>query len=71
MPSIEEVTLLTMREVEILKLVAAGKSNQEIADDLFISIHTTKRHASNIYTKLDVNGRQQAIHRAKQLGILE
>ena len=69
-PSLEEATRLTTRETEILELMAVGKSNQEIADDLVISIHTTKRHASNIYNKLTVNGRRQAIHKAKQLGIL-
>lgn len=68
--SMEEATLLTTRETEILQMIAAGKSNQEIADNLFISIHTSKRHASNIYSKLNVNGRRQAIFKAQELGIL-
>ncbi len=63
-------TLLTRREAEILQLMQYGRSNQEIADELVISIHTVKRHATNIYNKLEVNGRQAAIHRAKELNII-
>ncbi len=63
-------TLLTRREAEILQLMQVGRSNQEIADELVISIHTVKRHATNIYNKLAVNGRQSAIYHAKELNIL-
>ena len=69
-PSLATATLLTARETEILQLMAAGKSNQEISDELVISLYTAKRHASNIYNKLTVNGRRQAVHKAKELGIL-
>jgi LuxR family maltose regulon positive regulatory protein len=69
-PSLATATLLTARETEILQLIAAGKSNQEIADDLVISLYTAKRHASNIYNKLTVNSRRQAVHEARELGIL-
>ena len=51
---------LTSRESEILMLVAQGKSNQEIADELFITLKTVKTHVSNILAKLDVEDRTQA-----------
>ena len=69
-PSMATATLLTKRETEILCLMQDGLSNKEIALSLFISMHTAKRHASNIYSKLDVNGRQEAIFRAQELAIL-
>ncbi len=59
---------LSGREVEVLKLIETGLSNQEIATKLFISITTVKRHISNIYAKLDVKTRTQAIVRGKELG---
>jgi len=61
---------LTQRELEILKLLNAGQSNQEIAQALVISPLTVKRHASNIYTKLGVSGRLKAVTKAKAFGIL-
>lgn len=51
---------LTSRETEILMLIAQGKSNQEIADELFITLKTVKTHVSNILAKLDVEDRTQA-----------
>lgn len=51
---------LTAREVEVLRLVAAGKSNHEIAAELFLSEKTVARHLSNIFTKLDVTSRPAA-----------
>jgi len=48
---------LTSREVEILRLLAAGKSNSEMAEDLFVSVRTVERHVSNIYAKIGVCGR--------------
>jgi ATP/maltotriose-dependent transcriptional regulator MalT len=62
---------LTMRELEILKLIEAGNSNQEIADGLVISIPTVKRHISNIYGKLGVESRTQAIAIGKELKLFE
>ena len=61
---------LTNREIEILLILPKGLSNQEIAERLFISPETVKRHLYNIYQKFDVKNRQQAIARAKSLGIL-
>ncbi|MBS4172355.1 response regulator transcription factor [Bacillus sp. FJAT-49736] len=52
---------LTNRELEILLLMAEGKSNQEIADELFIALKTVKTHVSNILSKLEVQDRTQAV----------
>jgi two-component system, NarL family, response regulator LiaR len=52
---------LTSREMEILLLMAEGKSNQDIADDLFIALKTVKTHVSNILSKLQVQDRTQAV----------
>ena len=61
---------LSERELEVLRLFAAGFSNQEIADKLFLSLGTVKAHSSNIYRKLDVRNRAQAIIRASELKLL-
>jgi LuxR family maltose regulon positive regulatory protein len=61
---------LTDREWEVLSLMGHRLSNKEIAQNLIISPNTVKKHASNIYQKLDVNSRRQAIARAHQLGLL-
>jgi LuxR family maltose regulon positive regulatory protein len=61
---------LSDRELEVLRLVAQGLSNQEIADKLFLSAGTVKRHMSNIYQKLDVHSRTQAVDRARNLKLL-
>jgi LuxR family maltose regulon positive regulatory protein len=62
---------LTAREVEVLKLIKAGCSNQDIARQLVISIPTVKRHISNIYGKLGVESRTQAVAIGKELKIFE
>ena len=61
---------LTERELEILRLIHEGCSNQEIAGRLVITLHTVKKHNSNIYAKLAVNSRTQAVARARQLRLL-
>jgi LuxR family maltose regulon positive regulatory protein len=61
---------LTPRELEVLRLIAAGLKNQEIAGQLFISVATVKRHITNIYGKLDVSHRTQAITRAQVLDLV-
>jgi predicted ATPase/DNA-binding CsgD family transcriptional regulator len=60
---------LTAREQEVLRLIIAGRSNQDIADTLFLSIHTVKRHVANILSKLDATSRTQAIAKARDAGI--
>lgn len=62
---------LTTRELEVFKLIEAGQSNQEIADRLVISIPTVKRHISNIYAKLGVTSRTQAVAIGKELKLFE
>jgi LuxR family maltose regulon positive regulatory protein len=61
---------LSSRELEVLKLIAKDLSNEEIAHKLFLTVGTIKTHAHNIYTKLGVSGRIQAINRARNLNLL-
>jgi LuxR family transcriptional regulator, maltose regulon positive regulatory protein len=61
---------LSRRELEILRLVVAGKSNQEIADDLVLALGTVKRHVSNIFLKLNVESRTRCIARARELQLI-
>jgi DNA-binding CsgD family transcriptional regulator/tetratricopeptide (TPR) repeat protein len=60
---------LTPREVEVLAGLSAGRTNQEIADELFISVKTASVHVSNILRKLEVGGRQEAARVAHRLGV--
>jgi DNA-binding NarL/FixJ family response regulator len=60
---------LTEREEEILSLVAQGKSNQEIARQLFVSVKTVRNHVSNVLVKLQVADRAQAVIRAREAGM--
>jgi LuxR family maltose regulon positive regulatory protein len=61
---------LSERELEVLRLMAEGASNREIAETLFISIGTVKKHSSNIFFKLDARSRTQAIVNARKYNIL-
>ncbi|WP_339788300.1 response regulator transcription factor [uncultured Imperialibacter sp.] len=63
-------TGISQRELEVLQLMAAGKSNQEIADQLFVSLNTVKTHLKNLFEKLDVGRRTQAVDKARKLGIV-
>ncbi|MEQ9422951.1 MAG: response regulator transcription factor [Cyclobacteriaceae bacterium] len=65
----EEIDL-SDREFEVLQLIAEGLSNQQIADQLFVSRNTIKTHISNIFAKLDVKRRTQAIQRAREVGMI-
>lgn len=62
---------ISEREMDVLVLMADGLSNQEIADKLFISIHTVKTHSSNLFSKLHAKRRTQAIQKAKEIGLIE
>ena len=62
---------LSSREMEVLELMAQGFSNQEIADRLFLSLPTVKTHSSNLFLKLDVKRRTQAIEKARQLRLIQ
>jgi LuxR family maltose regulon positive regulatory protein len=66
----ELIEPLSEREIEILRLIAAGLSNQKIAGQLILSLNTIKTHTGNIYAKLSVNSRAQAIAKARALDIL-
>ncbi|MEG0120071.1 MAG: LuxR C-terminal-related transcriptional regulator [Pseudomonas sp.] len=72
-PAVESSTTeqLSSRELAVLRLIAQGCSNQEISEQLFISLHTVKTHASHINSKLGVERRTQAVARAKELGVLQ
>lgn len=62
---------LSNREYEVLQLMAKGFSNADIANNLFLSLSTVKTHVSNLYLKMDVKSRTQAIGKAKKLKIIE
>src|SRR5258708_5438504 len=61
---------ISPRELEVLDLISRGHSNQEIADRLFVSLNTVKTHTSNLFSKLDVKRRTQAIQKAKKLQLI-
>jgi len=61
---------ISKREHEVLGLIAAGLSNQAIADKLFVSTSTVKTHVSNVLAKLDAGRRTEAVARAKELRII-
>lgn len=63
-------SIISQRELAVLKLIAEGLSNQEIAERLFISLHTVKTHARRINGKLGVKSRTQAIIKAREIGVI-
>jgi two-component system, NarL family, response regulator LiaR len=62
---------LSTRELEVLQLMAKGLSNQEIADQMFVSLNTIKTHSSNLFMKLDVKRRTQAVDKARNIGLIQ
>jgi LuxR family maltose regulon positive regulatory protein len=64
------IEVLSEREVEVLRLIAAGKSNREIAEALVLAVGTVKKHISNIFGKLGVKSRTQCVVRARELNLL-
>ena len=69
-PAVGLIEPLSGRELEVLQLIAQGLSNSEVAARLVISLSTVKGHTANIYSKLAVNNRTQAVARARELGLL-
>ena len=61
---------ISQRELQVLQLMAEGNSNQEIAEKLFLSLHTIKTHTSKLFEKLDVKRRTQAVEKAKKLQLI-
>lgn len=61
---------ISKREHEVLELMAQGLTNQQIADKLFVSVNTIKTHTSNLFLKLEVSRRTQAISKGKQLRLI-
>jgi ATP/maltotriose-dependent transcriptional regulator MalT len=61
---------LSERELEVLSILASGKTNSEVAGDLFVSVGTVKSHTGNIYRKLGARNRAEALNRARQLGLI-
>jgi len=61
---------ISRREHDVLELMAKGLSNKEIADKLFVSLNTVKTHSSNLFLKLEVSRRTQAVQRAKELRLI-
>ena len=66
----ELVEPLTDRELQVLRLIAAGKSNQQIADELVVVVDTVKKHVGHILDKLEATNRTEAAARARALGLL-
>ena len=61
---------MSERELEVLQLIAAGKSNRQIASELFVSVGTVKTHVNNFYRKLYAHSRTQALARARELNLI-
>ena len=61
--------MLSEREREVLDLIAAGSTNREIAEQLFLSPHTVKEHTSAVYRKLQARNRAEAVQRAQRIGL--
>ncbi len=61
---------LTARELEVLRLLAVGATNREISTALFVTEATVKSHLAHIFTKLDVDSRSRAAHRAQEMGLI-
>ncbi|HJP63377.1 MAG TPA: LuxR C-terminal-related transcriptional regulator, partial [Mucilaginibacter sp.] len=61
---------LSKRELEVLQLMALGLSNQEIADKLFVSLNTIETHSAQVFEKMEVKRRTQAVDTGKKLGLI-
>ena len=61
---------LTHRELEVLSLIAEGKRNRDIADELVVTLETVKKHVSHIFDKLGTTNRTEAVTQARDLGLI-
>ena len=61
---------LTAREMEVLRLLAAGRSNREIAEEIVVTLDTVKKHVTHVLDKLGASNRTAAVSRARELGLL-
>ena len=68
MPGI--VDPLTSRELEVLRMLAAGRSNQAIAGQLYVTVDTVKKHVSHVLSKLGAANRTEAVSRARELDLI-
>ncbi len=64
------VEQLTSRELEVLRMLAAGRSNQAIAAELVVALDTVKKHVSHLLDKLGATNRTEAVARARELGLI-
>lgn len=62
---------ISAREIDVLELLAEGHSNQEISEQLFVTVNTVKTHLGRLYDKLDVSRRTQAVQKARTLRLIE
>ena len=69
-PKVLQELNVSERELEVLQCLARGLSNEEIAGQLFVSLNTVKTHLSNLYFKLEVKRRTQAVEKARLLGLI-
>ena len=71
-PNSEKMSLLKIsnRELDVLRKMADGLSNNEIGESLFVSENTVKTHVSNLFSKLDVKRRTEAVKKGKEYGLL-
>jgi LuxR family maltose regulon positive regulatory protein len=61
---------LSERKLDVLRLLAAGEQNQEIADELYLALNTVKKHVTHIFDKLSAANHTEAAARARELGLL-
>jgi DNA-binding NarL/FixJ family response regulator len=70
-PAAQAALGISPRELDVLRLIAAGRSNKEIAEDLNVSPHTVKTHVARLFEKLEAKRRTDAINKARELGIMQ